>query len=144
VGETDLSTLLRTMRPVMGKDVFVFCTLLPTTAANLAIQPLCQFIEDEGVTWIVREDDAEGCGLDYAFPSRRITLGVESSLHAVGFLAAITRALADKGISVNAVSAYHHDHLFVPVERAEEAFEVLSDIVFQSDSKPPAGRRGWS
>ena len=38
----------------------------------------------------------------------------------------ITR-LAAAGISVNAVSAFHHDHLFVPEDRAEEALRLLQD-----------------
>ena len=49
-------------------------------------------------------------GASQPFASRLITLTVRSSLEAVGLLAAITARLADAGISVNAVSAFHHDH----------------------------------
>jgi hypothetical protein len=52
-------------------------------------------------------------------------LTVHSSLTAVWFLAAITTKLAQSGISVNAVSAYYHDHIFVPIERIQEALELL-------------------
>jgi hypothetical protein len=48
-----------------------------------------------------------------------------SSLLAVGFLAAVTAALASEGISVNPVSAFHHDHLFVPWERRRDAMRIL-------------------
>ena len=51
---------------------------------------------------------------------------------AVGFLAAITARLANAGISVNAVSAFHHDHLFVPERRAGEALRLLQDMQQQS------------
>ena len=61
-----------------------------------------------------------------------ITLSVHSSLEAVGFLAAITARLANAGISVNAVSAFHHDHLFVPEHRASEALRLLQDMQDQS------------
>jgi len=57
-----------------------------------------------------------------------ITLTINSALDAVGFLAAITTRLAAAGISVNAVSAFHHDHIFVPLTRAEEAMELLSSL----------------
>jgi hypothetical protein len=54
-----------------------------------------------------------------------ITLNVHSALDAVGFLAAVMKALSVRGISTNTVSAYYHDHLFVPSERAEEALAAL-------------------
>ena len=60
-------------------------------------------------------------------PFRMITLEIRSSLDAVGFLAAVTTKLAAHGIAVNAVSAFHHDHLFVPAERAEEALALLRE-----------------
>lgn len=57
-----------------------------------------------------------------------ITLNVNSDLAAVGFLAAITPALAQAGISVNVVSAYYHDHLFVPEGKAKEALKILQKL----------------
>ena len=57
-----------------------------------------------------------------------ITLTVHSSLEAVGFLGAIATQLAAAGISVNPVSAFYHDHLFVPEGRTEEAMQVLGRI----------------
>jgi hypothetical protein len=40
----------------------------------------------------------------------------------------ITTALAEAGISCNAVSAFYHDHLFVPYDRAREAVTVLRGL----------------
>ena len=54
---------------------------------------------------------------------RRITLGVRSSLEAVGLTAAVAAALTDAGISANVVAAFHHDHVFVPADRAEAALD---------------------
>ena len=53
---------------------------------------------------------------------------MHSSLEAVGFLARITTKLAAHGISVNAVSAFYHDHLFVPTARADEALTLLREL----------------
>jgi len=36
--------------------------------------------------------------------------------------------LAELDISVNVVAALHHDHLFVPWDRREEALECLRDL----------------
>jgi len=46
-----------------------------------------------------------------------ITLMVHSALDSVGLTAAVTRQLADEGISCNVVAGYFHDHLFVPADR---------------------------
>ncbi|TIW02257.1 MAG: ACT domain-containing protein, partial [Mesorhizobium sp.] len=57
---------------------------------------------------------------------------VHSSLEAVGFLAAITTRLAAAGMGVNPVSAFYHDHMFVPAERAEEALAILRALAAES------------
>ena len=126
-GETDLRTLLRSMRPVLREGEFVFCTTAAPAAELTALAPVCRFVEDEGVTLILRRADADGAALDYEYVCRMITLTVHSSLAAVGLLAAVTGRLAAAGISVNAVSAFYHDHLFVPADRAVEALRLLAD-----------------
>ena len=127
-GERDLRALLRHMKPEMRPGTFVFCTLAPGEPVPAEIAPLLTFREQEGMTLVLPRDEAVRAKLRYAFPSRLITLTVHSALDAVGFLAAVTARLAEAGISVNAVSAYHHDHLFVPTERADEAMAALQDM----------------
>jgi uncharacterized protein len=80
------------------------------------------------MTVVMERGEADRLGLPYQFASRLITLTVHSSLDAVGFLAAITAHLTEAGISVNAVSAYYHDYLFVPEHRAEEALRLLQAL----------------
>ena len=127
-GEDDLRTLLHHMKPEMQEGIFVFCSLPAGKDIPAALAPVLIFREREGTALIVRREEAERAGLPYQFASRLITLTVHSSLEAIGFLAAITARLADAGISVNAVSAFHHDHLFVPEHRADEALSLLRDI----------------
>jgi uncharacterized protein len=127
-GENDLRTLLRQMKPEMQDGIFVFCNLPHGLETPAEMAPLLIFREREGTTLIVRREQAEHAKLPYQFTSRLITLTVHSSLEAVGFLAAITARLASAGISANAVSAFHHDHLFVPEHRAEEALRLLQDM----------------
>ena len=126
--EHDLTALLQSMMPELRPGVFVFCTIASNKDIPAALDPLLTFREQEGTTLVVPREDAEAAGLAYAFPSRLITLTVHSALDAVGFLAAITARLAAADISVNAVSAFHHDHLFVPVDRADEAMAILQEI----------------
>jgi hypothetical protein len=127
--ELDLQTLLIGMKPEMQPGIFVFCTISEETEIPAAARPLLTFREREGTTLIVRREEAESLGLAYQFVSRLITLTVHSSLEAVGFLAAITARLAETGISVNVISAFYHDHLFVPHDRAGEALARLQEMM---------------
>ncbi len=126
--EINLDTLLGNMDPILTAGEFVFCTIAEQEFAQLRIDPICTFREAEGVTVILRREEAERLALPFSFPSRMITLNVHSSLEAVGFLAKIATKLAEHGISVNAVSAYWHDHLFVPSEHAGLALKVLREL----------------
>jgi len=127
-GETNLQTLLRNMQPKLRDGEFVYCTLAPNVASGMKLTPVGQFLEDEGVTVILAKAEAEANGLAFVYPCKLITLNIHSSLQAVGLLAAVTAALAERGISVNAISAYFHDHLFVPITQAEEALQVLKEL----------------
>ena len=133
-GERNLETLLQNMKPEMHEGVFVFCTIPEDEEIPPTIRPVHIFREREGTAFVVRREEADSVGMPYQFASRLITLNVHSSLDAVGFLAAITTQLAEAGISVNPVSAFYHDHLFVPDDRAVEALHHL-----QSMSMTPSG-----
>lgn len=123
-GETDLTRLLKDMQPVIRDEVFVFVTLndLPDIKR---LEPLMMFREAEGVTLILERQMAVYEQLDGVFPSRMITLNIQSSLEAVGFIAAIASHLASHGISVNPVSGFYHDHIFISEDRADEAMSLL-------------------
>ncbi len=137
-GERDLLTLLQNLKPDMHEGVFVFCTLPEGEEVPATIRPVHLFREREGTTLVIRREEAESVGMPYQYSSRLITLKVHSSLEAVGFLAAITTRLAEAGISVNPVSAFYHDHLFVPEDRAVEALHLLQTIsISQSGSAIP-------
>jgi len=46
----------------------------------------------------------------------------------VGLTAAVSGRLAANGISANMIAAYHHDHVFVPKDKAQLALQLLSDF----------------
>ena len=124
--ERDLTRLLADLKPVLDPEIFVFSTVPPDAAIPAALKAVQMFREREGTTLILPLAEAEAAALDHQFPCRMITLDVPSALDAIGFLAAAAARLAKAGISVNAVSAYYHDHLFVPREQAEEAMRLLA------------------
>lgn len=126
-GETDLDALLRGMSARLWDDVFVFATV-GADAVPQGLVPRMQFAEAEGTTLILTLAEAENAGLPYQFPCRMITLEIHSSLEAVGFMARIASALAEKGMGVNPVAGFYHDHLFVPEDRAADAMIVLDRL----------------
>lgn len=126
-GETNLDTLLRSMQPILQPGTYVFATVDPSTdTAHLS--PRMTFDEIEGKTLILLQETAVSQGIDHEFPSRMITLNIHSALDAVGFIAAVATKLACLGMGVNPVAAFHHDHLFVPADRAEDAMAALRDL----------------
>jgi hypothetical protein len=127
-GERNLKALLQNMKPEMHEGVFVFCSTSPDKEIPATLGPIHIFREREGTAFIIRRKEAEAAGIPHQFASRLITLTVHSSLEAIGFLAAVTGRLAEAGISVNAVSAFHHDHLFVPEHRADDALQLLQNM----------------
>ncbi|MBD2233047.1 ACT domain-containing protein [Phormidium tenue] len=129
-GETNLTRLLSSMQPTLREGEYVFCTLPSLNGQDL--DPLGFFREEEGMTLILPRHQAEAAGLPYSAVFAMITLSVHSSLEAVGFLAAIATRLASHGISVNPVSAFYHDHLFVPVAQAETAIALLHELVAEN------------
>lgn len=112
--ERDLSRLLQALDPRLHPDRYSFAA-----TSNLSL--------GEGEFAILRE--AEGLTVIRVDPSgewARISLGVHSSLEAVGLTAILSSRLADLGISANIVAALHHDHIFVPWDRREDALRAMS------------------
>lgn len=93
-----------------------------------ASPPVVTVAEDEGLTLVVPQDDADAAGLAYDDFAGWIKFRVSSAPEAVGLTAAVARALADAGLSCNVVAGCHHDHLFVPYDRAAQAVAVLEDL----------------
>jgi len=126
-GETDLQKLLQGMKPKHNDGEFVFCLVDSPQSAN-ALNPLCMFQEAEGITVIIPKQQADDASLPYSVVCSWITLAVHSSLEAVGLTAAVSKALTEANISCNVVAAYYHDHIFVPVQDANQAITVLTNL----------------
>ena len=113
-GETDLGRLLAGLTPQLDPVEYAFDSVAEPPPLGTAFALIR---EDEGVTMIRP-------GRGWA----RITLGVHSSLAAIGLTARIAEALAGQGISANMVAAFHHDHVFVPWDRREQALAALAAL----------------
>ena len=109
---SELSAMLAGLAPALDERAWFFAVVdgEPPADAFAIIR------EQEGTTAIVA---GEGGGF------ARITLTVHSALEGVGLTAAVSGALARADIACNIVAGYHHDHLFVPWDRREEALALL-------------------
>jgi hypothetical protein len=127
IGET--AAMISGMSPRLDPDTYLFCTsghaAMIEHGKKLA---LSWFDETEGTSFIIRQADAETLEMQASTAMSRIELQVFSSLDGVGLTAAVASALAAQGIACNMVAAYHHDHVFVPANRAEEAMAILQNV----------------
>jgi hypothetical protein len=112
-GESDLGRLIAELSPVLSQERYAFegCA-----ATALGADAFAMIREDEGLTVIRKSDRGTWA---------RISLGLHSSLEAVGLTAALSRALADAGISANFIAGLKHDHIFVPWDRRHDALAAL-------------------
>jgi hypothetical protein len=124
-GLTDLHQILGALRPTVRPGGFVVVAVppgadLPGAQARVA--------EDEAVTLVLPQADADAAGLPYEEVFGWITLQVHSSLSAVGVTAAVATALARVGLSCNVLAGYYHDHLLVPLSDVDAAVDVLGGL----------------
>ena len=75
---------------------------------------------------MILKQTADAFELPYQGSFKCITLGVHSSLEAVGLTALISGDLAAHGVAANMFAGYFHDHVFVPSELADRAIGILS------------------
>jgi hypothetical protein len=123
-GERDLTRLLQGLRPRLYPDRYAFAAVVEP---SLDPGQFALVRENEGLTSIHSDPRGEWA---------RISLENHSSLDAVGLTGVMASRLADLCISVNIIPALHHDHLFVPWERREEALECLQSLQREAEERP--------
>ena len=84
--------------------------------------------EAEGMTTVLAVADAERLGVHPEFVAAWLTVVANTALDVVGLTAAIASALAAEDIACNVLAGYHHDHLLVPLDKAERALAVLNAL----------------
>lgn len=126
--ERNLGALLRGLKPMLAEEEHGFATIPMGAGWPQGLVPVATFAEVEGASVIALRSILEGIGIEHESGWAKISIGANSALDSVGLTAAIATALAEKGISANIVAAYHHDHVFVPWDRRDEAMEALETL----------------
>ena len=124
-GEKKLGSLLKKLKPTLNEGDYVFCNQKDFNECDFK-NILMFFKEQEGITMILTQEEADRRQFEYSFIAKWITLAVHSSLAAVGLTAAFSKALAEEDISCNVVAGYFHDHIFVDKKDAQKAMAVLN------------------
>lgn len=119
-----VDTVPMSLRPQLHEGEYVFTTV--AEGVPLGVAPVVTVAEPEGLTLVLTREDAEHAGLAYDYVAGWITLLVQTTLDQIGITASFSAKLAEAGISCNVVAGYHHDHLFVPHDRADEAVALLA------------------
>lgn len=131
-GETNLTTLIRSMMPELQPGEYVFASV--TSLSGISWEDtICEFREAEGTTVVLERKRADALGISYDFVASWITLKVHSSLAAVGLTAVFATALAKSNISCNVMAGYYHDHIFVDTGDAQRAVDVLRGLSVEAD-----------
>ena len=119
---------LKNLNPVLLEDEYVFCTFLSSIYGDHnKLNPIASFNEKEGLTLVVKKEIAKFNNLEFKGTFKCISLTLISSLTSVGLTALISKALADNEISANIYAGYYHDHIFVPLDKANDAFKLLCE-----------------
>jgi uncharacterized protein len=124
-----MSTAWHDLRPSLYPDPYVFAQV-PEVPPGISggPGPFAVIREDEGITLVLTQAQADRLGLPYGYVAARITLTVGSDLAAIGLTAEVSRVLAQAGISCNVVAGLAHDHLFVDLARGREALRLLEHL----------------
>ena len=80
--------------------------------------------------WAVLSERFEKCQEDG--PYRLITFDIVLDLSIVGFMAVVSRRLADEGVSIFALSTYLRDHILVKENDCSKAMEALQSLIEES------------
>lgn len=126
-GESDLSKMLALLDVVQKPGCYAFIFVTGDHSDNDAdinkAEAEAMIQEAKGTMLVILVGKLKQHQQDYAeqFKAAWLTLTVNSALHAVGLTAAVSTALADKGIACNVLAGYYHDHLLVPYDRAQDA-----------------------
>lgn len=113
-------------KPMLAEEEHGFATIPMGSGWPSGLVPVATFAEAEGASVIALAELLKGIGIEHEAGWAKITIGADTRLDDVGITARISSALAEKGISANIVAAYHHDHVFVPWDRRDEAMSVLN------------------
>ena len=112
------------LAPELQPGTYVFCV----DDGRARVSPVATIREREGLTIVLPRETADEAGLRYDLVLAWITLTANTTLDQVGVTATVSAALAEAGIACNVIAGFHHDHLFVPAHRGNDALAAIRGL----------------
>ena len=131
-GETDLATIIGSLTVGRRPEPVTVCTVDEAVAVGDGV--LAVLAEAEATTVVATVATAEQRGWPVEWMAAWLTIEVHTSLDAVGLTAALSAALAERAIPCNVLAGYHHDHLLVPLDRADDAVAAIEALAPGDDA----------
>jgi hypothetical protein len=115
------------LEPRLHEGAYAFVSLAPGASQD-GLEPVASVREPEGWTLVLPLEQARARGLEPVWVGAWITLTAQTSLTQVGLTARFAAALAAEQICCNVVAGAWHDHLFVPLDRQQDALRLLQQM----------------
>lgn len=130
----DLKKIIETSSLILHEGEFVYAKvkIAPQTGNHFLISQ-----DANEITVITRKENVEELDL-IAKSNERSLLEIQflpDSPDASGFLAVVSSALAENGISISVVSTYSKDYIFVQKKDTEKATQALTKLGFLNFEK---------
>lgn len=127
--ETSLQQILQQLNPSISTDTFVFVAINNQSLLKaLGYDPIAFFKEPEGITLVLRKEEADNNMLAYDKELCRITFNAPYHFECAGFNAIIASALAKAGIGVTPLKTLYKRSLLVDKDDAHTALEILRSV----------------
>ena len=124
-GETDLDKMLASLEVERRPGVYTYVAV-PVPTPGLLAAAHAMVTEGETTTLVLPTEAARRAGLPVDIELAWLSLTVQSSLEAVGLTAAFATSLGEHDIPCNVLAGYRHDHILVPVGKAQQAIDALT------------------
>ncbi len=128
----ELKKIIESSSFIVHEGTFIYSKVrkIPTSDAHFLVSK-----DAEEITVVTKEEYLSDLDIiernkdDYTL----IELKVSVPFYAVGFLAAVSSAIAGGGMNVLIVSTYSKDYLMVRVEHKEKAVQTLIELGFKTN-----------
>lgn len=127
--KTSLQEVLQTLDPVLSPKSYVYVGIADQSLLKVfGYDPFAFYRDAEGITLILRKEDADNNLLKYDGVFCKISFNVEFSSECAGLTAILSSALAKAGIGIKPIHTAFKGHVLVKQEDAHTALEILTAL----------------